>query len=199
VAGSRLESNVMENNSNDLFKNNICKLRSYDRSLLAIRGAIEELELSRTKQEKSNKNKIVPKKSKNDANHRTQKLENGEKKSSQASLTWIDLNYSENMNEKNSNESEDDNENRDRDSDSEETEKETEREEEKEASANFSSFSSFTIGDGALEELYQASDPGTVMLVLTQADIFPLVQLASKKQRYEKWGIMVEKICVYMY
>jgi hypothetical protein len=192
VAGSRMESNVIENSNND-FNDNICKLRSYDRSLLAIRGAIEELELSRTKQEKSNKIKIVPKKSKNGANHRTQKLENGEKKkSSQASLTWIDLNYSENTNE-----SEDDNDNRGRDSDSEETERE--REEEKEASANFSSFSSFTIGDRALEELYQASDPGTVMLVLTQADIFSLVQLASKKQRYEKCRIVVERICIYVY
>jgi hypothetical protein len=189
VAGSFVESNVMEKNSNDVFNSNICKLRSYDRTLLAIHGAIEELKLSKEQLEKSNKNKIIPKKSKNGANQRTQKLGNEEKLSSQASLTWVDLNFCENLNEKNSIESEDENDNgkRDRgrgrgeDSDDEETERESE--EEKEASANFSSFSSFTVGDRALEELYQASDPGTVMLVLTQADILPLVQLTSKKQR----------------
>ena len=43
----------------------------------------------------------------------------------------------------------------------------------------------FTSFDRALDDLYILSDPGTIILVLTQADIQPLVQLLSEKQRFE--------------
>ena len=183
---------------NNTVKSTLCKLRTYDRSLLAIRGAIEELELAKQKQD--NKNKITPKKSKNGSNQKALKLEN-DQKSTQASLTWIDMSFNENLNENNPYENDNDNDNgddngddnesgpgteipdRNRNRDSDDDESEEEKEKEKETSASFPSYSSFTIGDRALEEMYQASDPGTVMLVLTQANIFPLVQLASKKQR----------------
>jgi hypothetical protein len=187
VAGSCLESEHQVIEKNDTVKSTICKLRTYDRSLLAIRGAIEELEIAKQKQDK--KNKITPKKSKNGLNQKALKLEN-DQKSTQASLTWIDMNFNENLNE-NDDDNGDDNDsgpgtgipdrNRNRDSDDDESEEEKEKE--KETSTSFPSYSSFTVGDRALEEMYQASDPGTVMLVLTQANIFPLVQLASKKQR----------------
>ena len=39
--------------------------------------------------------------------------------------------------------------------------------------------------DRALDELYVLCDPGTFILVLTQADIQPLVQLLSEKQRLD--------------
>ena len=194
MAGSCVESEHQVIEKNDTVKSTLCKLRTYDRSLLAIRGAIEELELAKQKQD--NKNKITPKKSKNGLNQKALKLEN-DQKSMQASLTWIDMNFNENLNENNPNENDNDDENgddndsgpgtgkpdRNRNRDSDDDESEEEKEKEKETSASFPSYSSFTVGDRALEEMYQASDPGTVMLVLTQANIFPLVQLASKKQR----------------
>lgn len=43
----------------------------------------------------------------------------------------------------------------------------------------------FNACDRALENLYVQCDPGTIILVLTQADIQPLVQLLSEKQRSE--------------
>ena len=43
----------------------------------------------------------------------------------------------------------------------------------------------FNTCDRALDDLYVQCDPGTVILVLTQADIQPLVQLLSEKQRLD--------------
>ena len=51
------------------------------------------------------------------------------------------------------------------------------------SSSSSSSLSSFQVADKYLNQLFELSDEGTYIIVLTQSSLLPLVQLISKKQR----------------
>lgn len=104
--------------------------------------------------------------------------------SSQATFTWIDINFTEKAENLNSDYMDESNGRRDKREEDVDENDDGDEGEDRVRDAYVSS-SSFSLGDKALNDLYLASDIGTVMLVLTQSDITPLVMLLSKKQR---WG-----------
>ena len=149
------------------------RTRTYGTSLLGVKAAIEDIQTKNLNQHQNQGNAIKSGK------------KNGKKAevtSSQATFTWVDINFTEKA-ESSDNDDVDDNDGKRDKREGEGGRDEDDDEEEDRVCDAYVSSSSFSLGDKALNDLYTASDVGTVMLVLTQADITPLVMLLSKKQR----------------
>ena len=149
------------------------RTRTYGTSLSGVKAAIEDI---KTKNHDQNQGIAIKSGKKN-----SKKMET--LTSSQATFTWIDINFTEKAESLNSDYVDESNGRSDkREEDVDENDDDGDEGEDRVRDAYVSS-SSFSLGDEALNDLYLASDIGTVMLVLTQSDITPLVMLLSKKQR----------------
>ena len=152
------------------------RTRTYGTSLKGVKATIEDIQMKIQNQHQNQGNTIKSGKK------NSKKIE--VLSSSQATFTWVDINFTEKADNM-SNDDVDDNDGK-RDKRKEGTEEgrdEDDDEEEDRVRDAYVSSSSFSLGDKALNDLYLASDIGTVMLVLTKADITHLVMLLSKKQR----------------
>jgi hypothetical protein len=183
-----IDGNINNENNDNTFLSYI----RYFNSLDAVYGGIKELKnIKKLKKNMKNhkisnnmKNKInkyVPDVLSNDKDnlHKIE-IENME----QPSLMWIDINFDEKFSKNNSdfdnheldilinNNNNDNNDNVDNNNDN------------------------FNVIDEALNELYDVADERTMMIVLTQGDISALVELLSRKQRYVRIYVYIDK---YMY